>query len=497
MKKYFLTTFLLLLFHSGYAQIDSGLLFGLTKASTSEINAINGMEEGQMLYNTDTKKLVVFTGNDWLNTGNTNWLFNGNELTNGSFLGATNDIAMEIRSNNVPVLQAGRRQTLGLTQNFPDYTDNDQYLTYIKGSNGVSALQFQADAADFYKPIIFTTAQGNFRLKGSAAGTDFFEFGSAGVSNQGEMEFIIGDDGAEPFIFKRYDYRDQLNKELFRIQGSSDNQNALPRVGINTGQVANSTLEVRGSVSTAITTTSTNITLDETHHAIVVTASSTITFPAANTCEGRMYKIKNTTNTLLTTSTYTNNLGGTSTTIPANSSLEVQSNGSVWQSLSASTVSTTTIEVDQSYLWTGTVNDSDIHSNGTLTVNESRADNGWTFADPSTITYSGTPSYVKINLMAVVNNTGSHWPIPHIKVFRNGQEIGEGSAMYLSNSNSYSGRGTVAISMVDSNPGTNPVYTFTTLEDDTRTMNDPTIPSLSPVSLLAIEKVAVVVSVSN
>ena len=239
--------FILILFVTGFSfgQIEAGLLFGLTKGTTSEISSLTGMEEGQMLYNTDTQEIYVYDGSAWVKTSNSNWLSSGNTLSTGSFLGATNDVGMDIRSNNISLLQFGRRQTLGLTQTYPDYNDKDQYLTYVKGDNGTSAIQFQADAADFYKPMFFTNSQGNFRLKGSAAGTDFFELGSAGVSNAGIMEFIIGDDGAEPFIFKRYDYRDQLNKELFRIQGSADSQDALPRVGINTGQLANSTLGLR------------------------------------------------------------------------------------------------------------------------------------------------------------------------------------------------------------------------------------------------------------
>lgn len=160
-------------------------------------------------------------------------------------------------------------------------------------------------------------------------------------------------------------------------------------------------------------------------------------------------------------------------------------------------ITTTMLQVDQSYIWAGVVNDTDIHSNGTLTVNQNRADTGWSFAGPSTISYSGSPDHVKIDLMAVANNTGSHYAAPHIRVFRNGQQIGEGGAYHLDNSNSYSGRMTTNLNMVDSNPGTNPVYTFTTLEDDTRTMNNPTITSLSPISLVAVEKADVVVSISN
>lgn len=159
-------------------------------------------------------------------------------------------------------------------------------------------------------------------------------------------------------------------------------------------------------------------------------------------------------------------------------------------------LNTTTIIVDQSFLWTGQVNDSDIHANNTLTVQQLRADTGWAFAAPSTITYTGSPDHVKIDLMAVVNNTGDYYATPHIKVFRNGNEIGEGSYRYFNNNTSYSGRGTVIINLTDPNPGTNPVYTFTTLEDDTRNMNNATIPDLSPMSLIAVNKVSVISSVS-
>lgn len=196
--------------------------------------------------------------------------------------------------------------------------------------------------------------------------------------------------------------------------------------------------------------------------------------------------------------TYTNEASSTQTakiiSTDLNNALNVGSDGGAFFE---SNVSTTTIKVDQSIVWSGNVNDSDIHQNGTLTVNETRADTGWTHANPSTIQYQGSPDHIKIDLMAVANNTGNHWALPHIKVFRNGVEIGEGSGLHMDDSNSYSGRTTTVISMIDPSPGTNPVYTFTTLEDDSRTMNNPTLPNLSPVSLVAIEKVDVVVSITN
>ncbi|SNZ00751.1 hypothetical protein [Flagellimonas pacifica] len=334
MRNVFTILVFILTANASYAQIEAGLLFSLNTGTTSEINAITGMQQGQMLFNTDTRELLVFNGSNWVTTSNSNWLLTGNVGSNGSFLGTTNDVSMDIRSNNVSTLEVGRRQTLGLVQNYLDYTDGNQYLTYLKGVNGVSALQFQADAAAFYKPMFFTNSDGNFRLKGSAASTDFFEIGSNGVSNAGELEFIIADDGAEPFIFKRFDYRDQQLKELFRIQGSANAQNAKPRVGVNTGQMANSTLQVNGSVSAAIARITNSITLTEDHHTIIMTGGSpNITLPNANSCLGRVYIIKNYSGSNRFSSTYRTDNGGTSTQIRNGRCYMLQSDGVEWQQI--------------------------------------------------------------------------------------------------------------------------------------------------------------------
>ncbi len=319
------------------AQIDPNLILGLTQATTSEMNAIVGSYEGSLLYNTDFKGLYVFDGTNWVKSNNDNWLLTGNVAAPGtSFLGTTNDAPMDLRSNNTSMIQLGRRQTLGLVQAYPDYTNANQYITYLKGNNGVSVLQFQADAASFYKPMFFTSSDGNFRLKGSAAGTDLFEIGSTGTANNGEVEFIIGDDGAEPFTFKRYDYRDQLLKELMRIQGSSDAQNAKPRVGIATSALANSTLQINGSLSTATITPTSNITLDESHYTVIINSNISVTLPAASSASGRIYVIKNTTNSAMTISTYINSSGGITSQVSAQNTLWLQSDGSSWNSISSS-----------------------------------------------------------------------------------------------------------------------------------------------------------------
>ncbi|WP_103866682.1 hypothetical protein [Aquimarina sp. I32.4] len=365
------TVFLLLILpRIVFSQIDEFSVMGLPTATTStEMNAVTAASIGSMLYNIEESKVFVFDGTTWVSTSNDNWLIDGNTgLPSSSFLGHIDDVKMEIRSNNLPLLQFGRRQTLGLVQTLPDYTDNDQPLIHINGDGNTAALQFAASGASFYKPMFFTTANGNFRLKGSTGRTDLFEIGSAGPANDGKLEFIIGDDGPEPMVFKRYDYRrGQFHREFFRVQGSNNTADATTRFGINlnpqevpvdnnyddptTGfNIANSTLQLEGSFSTSILSTTTNLTLTENHHTIHITGAHTITLPNPNTCQGRIYILKNSTNTNRTISTYRDLSNSNQTIIASTSVLWIKSDGTNWQQISpnASSSSSNSVEGEES-----------------------------------------------------------------------------------------------------------------------------------------------------
>ncbi|MCG7502842.1 hypothetical protein MHM83_13310 [Tenacibaculum sp. Mcav3-52] len=321
-------------------------------SSLLDINNSAGTS-GQILTSTGT-------GVDWIdNPALNNWLITGNTgTTNTNFLGTIDDVKMQIRSNNVSMLEFGRRQTLGLNEpTRTDYNNPNQSLVYLNGSDGVSALQFRADGASFYKPMFYTTSNGSFRLKGSSGGTDFFEIGSAGPTNDGRLEFVIADDGNEPIVFKRFDYRNgEFYKEFFRVQGSNATENAKTRFGININQnqysvtdninapsnggvtnpklIANSTLQIEGSVSKSIEQINSNTTLNEDHHTVVVTANVTINFPTANTCKGRIYIIKNVSGGNINSSTYRNESNTDTSTINNNTTLKVQSDGTRWVSIS-------------------------------------------------------------------------------------------------------------------------------------------------------------------
>jgi len=213
---------------------------GISGLRLKDLNTATVQTYNSKVLSIDNSGNVIVTsnmaGNNWLITGNTN-------IPAGSFLGNTDDKIMSIRSNNLPFLEFGRRQTLGLTQSYPEYTDNDEKVTYMR-----SALQFEVPATvSFYKPKMWTTADGNFRMKGPSAGTDFFEFGATGTNNNGGFEFIIGDDGNEPILFKSYNVTGPVFTEMLRLQSGNVGVN-MNGAGPARNLTVNGTFRFTGSV---------------------------------------------------------------------------------------------------------------------------------------------------------------------------------------------------------------------------------------------------------
>ena len=357
---------------SGSLPVGLGFSVAGTEVFNSTLNQVNFLKNvrlaGQLFDGSGTLgsagtsgQVLTSTGSgtSWVN--NANWLSTGNTGTTASnFLGNIDDIKMSIRSDNLSMLEFGRRKTLNLTESSRlDYKDDTQPVVYLRGDGKRAALQFAADGASFYKPMFFTVDNGSFRLKGSAGKTDMFEIGSAGPANDGRLEFIVGDDGKEPMLFKRYIYTANTHKEMFRVQGADNTANAKTRFGINinptptiidtlydttdSGALANSTFQVNGSISNSTFTTTEALTLTEDHYAITLGGNHSITLPTAADSKGRIYVIKNPTSSNVTISSYLNNLNVASTSISTGSSLWIQSDGTYWQQITGGNETITTI----------------------------------------------------------------------------------------------------------------------------------------------------------
>jgi hypothetical protein len=314
----------------------------LSQISTTSALAptITNAGQGDLYLTTDTNQLYIGLSNGILSLiGNeSDWKLSGNPNASAiSLLGTTNDIKTNIGSNNTSIFELGKRSTLGLVQTYTDYDNANQYMAHLKGS-GVSALQFEASAASFYKPMFFTTIDGNFRLKGSAAGTDFFEMGSAGTSNNGSFEFIVGDDGDEPVIFKKNHFTDG-SAEMMRIQGQGSGPTSTVRVGIYTnGVVANSVLQVGGSLSLPIRSVTGSTTLTDNDYTVILKSGAYsdtgVTLPTVSACKGRIYIVKNISTANRAISSYINRAGISSTTLLSNRIYSFQSDGVDWQQIS-------------------------------------------------------------------------------------------------------------------------------------------------------------------
>jgi hypothetical protein len=100
-------------------------------------------------------------------------------------------------------------------------------------------------------------------------------------------------------------------------------------VGIATS-TPTSTLHVIGSQAGTFTRTTVALTLTAAHRYVVVAAGVPITLPAANTCTGRLYTI-NARVGGVTISSYIGLNGNASTTVGNNSSIEIISDGTLWQ----------------------------------------------------------------------------------------------------------------------------------------------------------------------
>jgi hypothetical protein len=307
-------------------------------------SGFNGSILGLAQQGATLNQVLKWNGTTWLPATETavtpinSWLFTGNNTGvtyPANFLGTTTDVPMSIRSNNTAMLEVGRRQSLGLydatsTGLFP-YNQPNASVMYVRGTGGNSALEFEASGAAFYKPSFFTDADGNFKMRGSSAGTDFFELGSAGTGNNGRLDFTVGDDGDEPIVFNKFNYTPVATVEMMRMQGTGLNNTV--RVGVNmAGTVANSTFQVKGSVAANILTTAAALTLDETNYTVILTANANITLPAANTCIGRIYIIKKTANGNSTISNFISNTATATTTI-ARGVVQLQSDGTSWQQI--------------------------------------------------------------------------------------------------------------------------------------------------------------------
>lgn len=303
MKKQILPLMLLVPLLNCFAQIDANLLLGLTSATTTEMNAITGSLEGSILYNSTEKRMYLYNASNWEKIPDITDLLPPT-FTEGSILFANSSGAPDEDNNQIFWNSTNNR--LGIGTNTPDnkmqVTGAIRSAGYLNsdGNEGEPSYRFSGD-----------TNTGMYRTAGD------------------ELNFTVG------------------SNEAIRIDNYSTTQTQVlisERLGIGfdlpenlayTGTDAHSTLEVKGSVATAIDVTTGDLTLDDTHHTIILGGAHNITLPDASTCKGRIYVIKNPNTLILTAtiSTYKSLIGVNISAIASLKTIWLQSDGTDWQQI--------------------------------------------------------------------------------------------------------------------------------------------------------------------
>ncbi|WP_202701893.1 hypothetical protein [Flavobacterium sp. UGB4466] len=301
---------------------------------------------GNLYRASDTNRLYIGLSNGTLfllGRESGSWNLNGNSNAAAtSLLGTTTDTKVTLASNNTSILELGKRSTLGLTLTKPDYNNADQYMAYLRGRGGVSALEFEKSTSALYESRFYTNIDGNLRWTGTTGANDFFEIGAGGYNDMGSLDIIMGDGGTGPIVFKKNSVADGTT-EMMRIQGRQRKEyfdrNITPRdarVGIFTGgAVANSVLQVGGSFSLPIRAVTASTTLTDTDYTVVLksgTYSGTeVILPPASSCRGRIYVIRNISGADRNISAYISRTGVSRTTLANNRIYSFQSDATDWQ----------------------------------------------------------------------------------------------------------------------------------------------------------------------
>lgn len=290
---------------ASYSQIEANLLLGLTSATTTEMNAITGPLEGTILYNATEKRMYLYNASLWEKIPDVTDLLPAT-YTPGSILFANNLGALE--EDNDQLFWDSTNNRLGVGTETPD---NKMQVTGAIRSAGL--LNSNGNAGEPSYRFTDDTDTGMYS------------------KNANELSFTVGDN--EALRLDRYTTTKTQVLISERLGIGFDLPENLAYTGVDT----HSTLEVKGSVAAAIDITTGDLTLDDTHHTIILGGAHNITLPVANTCKGRIYIIKN---PLLfgigitaNISTYKSLLGLDVSLILSQKTIWLQSDGTNWQQI--------------------------------------------------------------------------------------------------------------------------------------------------------------------
>lgn len=199
---------------------------------------------------------------------------------------------------------------------------------------GDGTLKYLLPDATFIRNQSTGDQTGNFRITGTGRANGAFQItkdGSATISATVIINNAAATRGANFQLnadatpgLATWVHNGTTWQSMMTIQADGD-------VGVNQTNPT-SKLTVAGALALPITSTGTNLTLDNTHYTVRCTASGiTITLPAASGCTGRVYVIINyNTGGTVNTSAYLTPAAASTTTVANQTSVMLQSDGTNW-----------------------------------------------------------------------------------------------------------------------------------------------------------------------
>ncbi|MFD1294498.1 hypothetical protein ACFQ5N_11680 [Lutibacter holmesii] len=145
MKK-LIVFFIGLIFFSSYAQLDETTVMGIPTGTSAEINGVTPEEEGAIAYNSETKKLMVYTDTGWVNVSisENGWLTTGNSgITASDFIGTTDGQDLVLKANNDEQLRLNGSVEGQVLIN--EATEFNSHPLVVR-ANGVDVLAFEDES---------------------------------------------------------------------------------------------------------------------------------------------------------------------------------------------------------------------------------------------------------------------------------------------------------------------------------------------------------------
>ena len=143
MKKIRIFIGILLLYLPVNAQIEAGLLLGLTQATTTEMNAISGPITGSILYNTTESRIFQYNGTAWVQAGNnaSGWGLQGNSGTSAAsdFIGTSDTQDFVLKANGTEKIRLVQDRNQVLVNQAAVFNSHPLVIK----ANGVDVLAFE------------------------------------------------------------------------------------------------------------------------------------------------------------------------------------------------------------------------------------------------------------------------------------------------------------------------------------------------------------------